>query len=57
MTRNDYHPRFFSSGDEDDEHVNVVDGEEEDIHQTPKRRRLQQEQRNVLEEGKLLHMQ
>lgn len=47
---------FFPSGDEDDEHVNVVDGEEEDMMQTPKRRRLQQEHRNVLEEGKkVLH--
>lgn len=40
-------------GDEDDEHVNVVDGDEEDMMPAAKRRRIQQEQRNVLEEGKL----
>ncbi|KAG7166143.1 transcription initiation factor TFIID subunit 1-like, partial [Homarus americanus] len=38
------------SGDEDDEHVNVVDGDEEDMMPSAKRRRMQQSQRNVLEE-------
>lgn len=40
------------SGDEDDEHVNVVDGDEEDMMPSAKRRRVQESQRNVLEEGK-----
>ncbi|XP_069947042.1 transcription initiation factor TFIID subunit 1 isoform X2 [Cherax quadricarinatus] len=38
------------SGDEDDEHVNVVDGDEDDMMPAGKRRRIQQSQRNVLEE-------
>ncbi|XP_047488468.1 transcription initiation factor TFIID subunit 1-like isoform X2 [Penaeus chinensis] len=37
-------------GDEDDEHVNVVDGDEEDMMPSAKRRRVQESQRNVLEE-------
>ncbi|KAK7072813.1 Transcription initiation factor TFIID subunit 1 [Halocaridina rubra] len=38
------------SGDEDEEQVNVVDGEEEVMMSPSKRRRLEQSQRNVLEE-------